>query len=361
MCYNEDIVKEQFHFIPQDLRSARFPTKQYESGMLEEWLFLQFDDACTRQEQFTDQVSYLDETLKPFCAGSPADLWLTIIADAFDMCKSTAAKKCMWGAIAQATLSQDEPSFIKQSAAFLYERAQWMPKNIKEKRIAFFAGSYSPEDYRLHTLLAAAQRLQQNDAVAKAHLGQWLKSISMAPGVLPIRKRMATPWIENKDEMRRNKMLWREVVVPFCRNNPQETLLSNKIFFYLPISPTLLEGTHLIESLKEAHQQQWAYANIVGLEQTLDDALQFWEQAFPDTLPQHMRDFRLHVALLQLDPERGKILSENVDLPTVAMLESLGDYSKKSMTDVVHSRWINNVEGAAELPKDWYDEVCLDF
>ena len=360
MHYDET-VKKRFYLLAQDLQSTRFPTKQYESGMLEEWLFLQLDEACARQEQFTDQISYLDETLKPFCTGSPADLWLTIIADAFDMCKSTAAKKSMWGAIAQATLSQDEPAFIKQSAAFLYKRAQWIPKNIKEKRIAFFAGIYSPNDYRLHALVAAVQRLKKNDAAANAHVSQWLKFISLAPGVLPIRKQMATPWLENKDEMLRNKILWREVVVPFCRNNPQETLLSNNIFFYLPISPTLLEGTRLIENLKEAHHQQWAYANIVGIEQTLDDSLRFWGQAFSDTLPQQTRDFRLHLALLQLDSERGKVLSKKTDSATVAMLDSLGDYSKKSMTEVLYSRWINNVEGAAELPKDWYEEVCLDL
>lgn len=361
MHYNDEAVKEQLYLVAQDLQSTRFPTERYKAGVLEEWLFVQFDDACARQERFTDPVLYLDKNLKPFCIGRPEDLWLTIIADAFDMCKSTAAKKCIWGAIAQATLSRDEPVFIKKSADFLYERARWIPKNAKDKRIEFFASIYTPKDYRLHTLVAAGQRLQQNDAVANAHVGQWLKSISMAPGVLPIRKRMATPSSEGKEGMRKNQILWQEVVVPFCRENPQETLLSNKIFFYLPISPTLLEGTHLIESLKDAHQQQWAYANILGPEQTLNDSLRFWEQAFPDTLPQHMRDFRLHLALLQLDPERGKVLSGKIDLPTVAMLESLGDYSKKSMADVVYSRWMDKLEGTSELPNDWYDAGSLGF
>lgn len=358
--YNDDTIEEQFPGLAEDLNASRFPKTKYHPGVLQEWLLVQYERACAHQDMLVDNMAFMNNAAPVIGANDYASLWHHIIETAFDVCKSATAKKAIWGAVALATIGQDNALLVKHAAPLLYMRAKSMPADAKEKRIDIFAGEYSANDYRLTTLVAATQRLQMGDANANEHVRQWLKSICMAPGVLPARKQKASPGVEAKEETRANQVLWWEVVVPFCQTNPNELLLSDKVFPYLPIAPGHETGQHLVRSLPERHQQ-WAYANILGTGQNPSEMCAFWRQAFPDSLTPEIRDCRLHLAMLQLKPDDAKELAAAVDGPTVAMLETLDSYSAKTMADMLYGRWFSKPQEAPELPKDWYDDTTLGF
>ena len=358
--YNDDTIEEQFPGLVEDLNGSRFPKNKYPQGVIQEWLLVQYERACEAQDFMVENMAFMDNQTPVLGANDYASLWEGIVEEAFETCKSVTAKKTIWEAAALATISQNNALLVKHAAPLLYQRAKFMPSDAKEKRIDIFAGTYPDKDYRLTTLVAATQRLQMGDSEANTHVRHWLKSICMAPGVLPIRKRSAAPSVEAKEEARANQVLWWEVVVPFCQKNPNESLLSDKIFPYLPITPGQETGQHLVRSLPELHQQ-WAYANILGAGQNLSEMCSFWRQAFPDNLPPAVRDCRLHLAMLQLKPDDAKELAAAVDAPTVAMLETLDSYSAKTMADMLYGRWFSKAADAPELPQDWYDDTALGF
>ena len=359
--YNDDTIEEQFPGLVEDLNGSRFPKNKYPQGVIQEWLLVQYERACEAQDFMVENMAFMDNQTPVLGANDYASLWEGIVEEAFETCKSVTAKKTIWEAAALATISQNNALLVKHAAPLLYQRAKFMPPDAKEKRIDIFAGSYSAKDYRLTTLVAATQRLQLGDEAANEHVRQWLKDISLAPGVLPMRKRNAAPNANAKDEARDNQVLWWEVVVPFCQKNPAEVLLSDKIFFYLPITPEKETALHLIQSLPAVHQQQWAYANIFGVSNKPEATRDFWVQAFPPDLAPAMRDCRLHLALLQLKSNDAKALAETVDMPMVAMLETLDTYSIKTMSEMLYGRWLAKAEDTPELPEDWYDDTALGF
>lgn len=355
---DNDAFEQQFHGLVGDLQATRFPTSKYPPGMLEDWLLAQYDRACERHDMLDGL--HLDGR-NSVGADDYSRLWANIVEDAFDTCKSITAKKAIWGACASATLLHNNAMLVKQTAPILYERTRFMPKGAKEKRIDIFAGVYAPNDFRLTTLVAASQRMQMGDASANSHIRQWLQAISMAPGVLPIRKHSAAPSTADKEQLRTNHVLWWDVVVPFCKKNPDDKLLSDKIFFYLPVNPGKEAAQHLVQSLSIPHQQQWAYANILFAGQTPQDAKEFWEQAFSKSIAHTTQDCRLYLALFQMRTDDAKELARKIDAPLIAMLESLDSYSIKTMAEMLYARWLDKTEETPELPQDWFDETSLGF
>lgn len=363
--YDDEIQDNQFYGLAEDLRASRFPSKKYDSVIIEDWLLLQYERACEYEDRIGDELFHLDKGEGHFPVGAQqyALLWEGITQSAFSLCKSATAKKAMWGAIATATMMQSNALLVKRSAPFLLEHAKWMPRDAGAKKIDVFAGNFSPKDHRLTTLVIASQRMQLGDPAGSAHIRQWLAAISLAPGVLPIRKWAATSIEDRKSEdARRNQTLWWEAVVPFCRMHSTDKLLSESIFFYLPISPTKEAGLDLVKSLPQLHQQQWAYANIVGGSNTPEETRNFWTQALSEKVPQRELDLRLHLALLQLRGRDADNLARDIDGSTAAMLDSLGTYSTKMMSDMLYARWLDQpVVETPELPLDWYDDTTLGF
>ena len=353
-----EAFEQQVFSLVADLHATRFPASKYPPGMLEDWLLVQYERACEKQDMSSG--SYLDGG-KPVGANTYACLWRNIVEDAFETCTSVIAKKAIWIAAASATIMLNDAILVKHVAPSLYLRARFMPRDAKGGNFNFFAGHYTHKDYRVTTLVAASQRLQLGDKVANEHIRQWLSSISMAPGVLPIRKYSADPDTAKEAQLLQNNALWWDVVVPFCKNNPDDKLLSDKIFFYLPISPGKEAALNLVQTLTIPHQQQWAYANILFTGKTPLDAREFWEQAFPKSIAMVTQDCRLYLALFQLRADDAKTLAARIDTPLVTMLDSLGSYSIKTMAEMLYARWLDKTEDTPELPKDWFDDTLLSF
>lgn len=359
MRYEENEWEELFYELTAALQESRFPVHTYSTELIADFLLWHYEKRCERQDLLDENI--LDVEYPPFAARGYGALWENIISHSFSICKSSRAKRSMWAAIAQATISQDDPLLVKYAATLLGKNSQWMPKEAKEQKTAFFGGVYAPGDYRLTTLVCAVRRMQEDDAAGQEHIRQWLISLCLAPGVLPMRKHAAMPSENTSHVMRRNQTFWWEVVVPYCNKAPHDALLSERIFPYLPISPGEEEGRHLINSLPSMQHQQWAYANLLGVMQNANETYSFWKNSFPTTLTSSERDLRLHCGLLQVASSYAQELATEVDSPTVAMLESLNSYSRKTMVDLVYTRWLDQSQNSSELPQNWYDETDFGF
>lgn len=334
------------------LGASRFKLQPYEEGLIEYWVMSSYDKLCADQDMFGD---LLQQQGKP--ATDITDytaLWLMMAQDMFGICRSVAAKKSMWGAIANVALEQGSSHITRNTASFLESRSEYMPADAVKRGISCFVGIYREHDYRLSTLTLAAQRLSRGDLPASEHVRQWLKSITLAPGVLPARK-YGTGSTLGHPEMQENQRKWLDVVVPFCEHHPKEVLLSEHVFLDLPFKPQPELVLHCAAQLSQEHQQ-WLYANVIWSNTNSSELLNFWDKVLEKTTEEQHRDLRLHLAMTQLKNVDVHHFASSVDPQTVAVMDSLGTYSQKGLADLLYTRWLSPPHRTIELPTAWFDE-----
>lgn len=349
--YNdEDADENNDHAIAMALRQSRFPSMPHAEVRVGNWLYQQFDKACERQQSIGRQldVDMLDEV----------GVWKVLAADAFAACRSAAAKRVMWSAIAMTSRQFDEAPMIQAIAPFLREHSQWQPKDAKAKNIECFAGIYTPGKYTLAPLLTAAQQLDI-DPRAQAFVQEWLAHLALAPGVLPVQKYRAQRDATAEEDMRQNAVLWRCVVVPFMKRNPENPLFGGRMFFHLPINPNEHAAKELLQSLDSPAQRQSVYANMLCHRQPTSIVKGIWEEAQAEELTAEQKDLRLHLAMLHVDGHNARTLANRVDAASVAMLESLASFTPGDMAKLTYTRWFDRPQQRVELPADWFDPETM--
>lgn len=339
------------------LRASRFKLERHEQELLECWVSDSYEHLCSEQDMFVDVLQKNDAP--PMGVADYAVLWTVMAGDLFELCKSVAAKKAMWAAIAAVAMEQGTPLLLKQTIPFLEERKEWMPKKVEERGLSPFVGTYNGNDYRTSTLVVAAQRMKTGDLAASEHLRSWLKTTTLAPGVLPVRKYGTGKALE-ATQVHENQLKWLEVVIPFCEKHPHDMLMSPHVCIDLPFKPAAQLALHCASRLSQGHQQ-WLYANTILSCNNPSELRQFWETVLEKTTDEQHRDIRLHMAMTQVQSKDAHNLAMDADPRTVALMESLGTFSQKGLADLLYTRWMHPPNQTVELPPSWFDDSNPSF
>ena len=349
--YNDAAREDNYYEVANALGQSRFPAMAHPEARIGHWLYEQFEQLCQKHHDVAGQLN--------LSVLSEAAIWKMLSTDAFAMCRSAVAKRAMWSAIAMSSKQFNDARIIQAIAPFLLESSQWRPKDALAKNIECFAGIYTPGKYERASLLTAAQNVGINPS-ADSFVREWLTHLTLAPGVLPVRKYRAQRGATTEANMQDNAVLWRNVVVPFMKRYPNDPLFGGRMFFHLPINPDEHEAKELLQSLDLPEQRQSVYVNMLCHRRPMPLVLGIWEEAQLGELTPEQKDLRLHLAMLHLDGYNARALADCVDPATVGMLDSLGTFTPENMAQLTYTRWFDRPRQTMELPSDWFDPETMD-